>query len=33
MAAKKDPNNHLERKMEELMQISMQTNHNITNLQ
>ena len=33
MAAKKDPNNHLEQKIEELMQISMQTNHNITNLQ
>ena len=33
MAAKKDPNNHLEQKIEELMHISMQTNHNITNLQ
>ena len=33
MAAKKDPNNHHEQKIEELMQISMQTNHNITNLQ
>ena len=29
----KDPNNNLEQKMEELMQISTQTNQNIKNLQ
>ena len=33
MAPKKDPKNHIEQKMEELMQISMQTNQNIENLQ
>ena len=33
MAPKKDPNNHLEQKMEELTYISTQTNQNIKNFQ
>ena len=33
MAPKKDPNNHLEQKIEELTYISTQTNQNIKNFQ
>ena len=33
MVPKKDPNNYLEQKLEEFMQISTKINQNITNLQ
>ena len=33
MAPKIDPNNHIQQKIEEVMQISTQTNQNIKNLQ